>query len=311
MSFKVNSVTINPGDLLVAHRADSGYILVYPYSTQTITNPIILRSNVNQPAGLALFHWSGKITGDQEEIFNLLFYTSAAGNALYIYDLDNSGTLPENPVAITNGLLFPLFGKRPFAEPTSVDGFRSGDKAFIFVLNHNGGISQTIVRLSVDLATFQPDEPTIIASNFSYLVDIAYDAARDQLFCSQDDPTNSFGNIYGIQNASDRTTAIDGGTASSFITIIHPHGVCVPSTNREGSQGPILLVVQQRSQNNPLFQINIETGEYLQIPSDFNLLLPAAIRYDCTYNRIVFANLPGYGDLAINPDYVGIWEQHQ
>jgi len=293
MSFKVGIRTVDPGDVLVADQTQ-GRIYVYQFGQ---TDRIQMVTNVSRPSGLALLHWKGDVTGDQEEEeFNLLFYTSASTNALYMYALDNTyylENLPLNPFPITNTILGVYL-----LEPTSVAVGVSEEKVSIFILNNNNGGAQSIVRFSVDLKNLTPTGPKVLASGFAELKDLAYRSSGDELFFSQKDPINpGLGRVLYIDNAA---ADIPSNPAGYITQLTDPYGLAIPFTSTTGEQSA-LLMAEQEFQPQLLqfdFTSGLFTGLDLSNVGGFVLDMPTALAYDCAHQRIVFSNIPQNPDLS-------------
>lgn len=290
MSFTYNSLQAKPGDVLVADR-EKGKIYLYPEGaapSEMLT--------VQAPAGLALFAWDDGL--DEEDEIQLLFYSSATRNSVYIADL--AGTLfgaGQEQVEVTNAAL----GSTLLLEPTALAAFGDQDQASLFVLNRNGGQPgrQSVVRIRVSLTATPGYSTTTVARNFSNLRDLAYYRARDWLFFSQSNLEDlQVQRIFRITNATATQPMIldESAGAVPFIedTVVkNPVGLALAPLDSDGDPAA-LLVTQPLINLDAFLDYEADSGLYRSARGALDTLLdqPVSIAYDCTNQRILFTNIP-------------------
>lgn len=291
MSFTYNSLQAKPGDVLVADR-EKGKIYLYPKGSAPSE-----MLTAQAPAGLALFAWDDGL--DEEDEIQLLFYSSATRNSIYIADL--AGTLfgagaPQ--VEVTNAAL----GSTLLLEPTALAAFGNQDQASLFVLNRNGGQPgrQSVVRIRVSLTATPNYSTATVARNFTNLRDLAYYRARDWLFFSQSNLEDlQAPRIFRITNATaDQPAVLDESAgAVPFIedplVATNPVGLALAPLDSDGDPAA-LLVTQPLNNLYAFLDYEADSGLYRSALATLDSLLdqPVAIAYDCTNQRILFTNVP-------------------
>jgi|GEM_PF-1997848 len=291
MSFTYSSLRAEPGDVLVADR-DKGKIFLYPEGGAASE-----MLSVQAPAGLALFAWDDGV--DEEDEIQLLFYSSATRNSIYIADL--AGTLfgaGQGPVEVTNAAL----GSTLLLEPTALAAFGDQDQASLFVLNRNGGRAggQSVVRIRVSLAATPGYSTVTVARNFSNLRDLAYYRARDWLFFSQSNLEDlQAPRIFRITNATAAQPSVLDGSAGALpfiedpLVATNPVGLALAPLDTDGNPSA-LLVTQPLNNLYAFLDYEADTGAYRSALGTIDSLLdqPTAVAYDCTNRRILFTNIP-------------------
>ncbi len=310
MSFEVPTdpgETVEPGDVLVADRSAGGNILVYPYQAGTVSDPSRMLLVDQAVDGLALFHASLEILPGDEQTFNLLFYTSAEDDILYMYDLDAVHGLVPNPFPISN-----FFMNNAMNGPAALALGLSGNKVAVFILNTADGTGQTIIRFTVDLAHLEQlllETPEVLARNFENLQDLVYDPDGDRLFFSLDDPNFAqAGRVYLVEDALETTEVLDfeDDPVPFMEQMWSPNGLTLPTTDGDDSRA-LLLIAQQLTQERQIRQVDLTSlaVEDRGIPADGTCPPPnriKAIGYDCTHGRVI------YTQEADDPNCIGLWE---
>lgn len=292
MSFTYGSLQVEPGDVLVADR-DKGKIFLYPEGGSAVSEML----SVQAPAGLALFAWDDGV--DEEDEIQLLFYSSATRNSVYIADL--AGTLfgaGQGPVEVTNAVL----GSALLLEPTALAAFGDQEQASLFVLNRNRGQAggQSVVRIRVTLTATPGYSTVTVARNFSNLRDLAYYRARDWLFFSQSNLEDfQAPRIFRITNATAAQPSVLDESAGALpfiedpLVATNPVGLALAPLDTDGNPSA-LLVTQPLNNLYAFLDYQADSGAYRSALGTFDSLLdqPTAVAYDCTNRRVLFTNIP-------------------
>ncbi len=287
MSFEYgSSLDASPGDVILTNQLDDT-IYLFDESEQVQTD---LLTDFEGVSGLALLHQEK----EDETFTDLLFFTVADDDELYVYDLKGS----ELPSPITNQDVNELFDEPGdfFEFPTSIAVTADTEDVIVFVLNDNGTDS-SVRRLSLNLESWDPTtaktigEKTVLSRP---LTGIAFFEETDALFVSKKTKNEDFsgGWVYRITDASDRTNSVNLDSDSDFIQGSWLFtGLAVAFTNPQGTTADLLVlregdgsVEQYDALGQGAWQAEFSLGA--SAPN------PQALAYDCTNERLVLTNIP-------------------
>ena len=287
MSFDYGSnLTAEPGYVLVADQLnDSIYIFDEPDQDQTV-----LLTGFEGVSGLALLHQEKT----DETFADLLFFTVADDNQLYVHDLAGSGA----PSPITNQDVSDVFTEPGnfFEFPTAIAVSADTDEVVVFVLNDNETDS-SVRRLYLTLDSRDPISAKTIGTKTVLsrpLMDIACFEGTDALFVSKKTKNEDFsgGWVYRITDASDRTSSMNLDSDSNFIQGPGLYtGLTAAFTNPQGTTADLLVL---REGDGSVEQYNaLGQGAWqAEFSLGADVLFPQAVAYDCTNERLLVTNIP-------------------
>lgn len=299
MSFSFTSsglgtVSVQPGDLLLADRED-GAIYLRKYSAPAAQQGVIpFKEGLKDPGGIALFQLEVTGVGGGTATYNLLFYSQTDSNRASEKGFVTV-EIPGTSISVEVNATVPL----NLAQATSLAVGSSGSTTGLFILGDRSKVIRVGVTVASGVPLIQGSHTLLQGTTASSYREVAFFQGTGDLFVIQSTiplETDVIPAIFRIQNAVTENGTITNPKAdisSASFTTLTPTGMTLAFQTQDEASA-YLLVMNRGTGSDQIQQFNAATGIEVAgtySPVGINRYL-TAIAYDCTNSRLFMTDSP-------------------